>query len=465
MAIVVFCPPGAAGRRRGMLGDHVSPDDRAILRLALPALGALAAEPLYLLVDTAIVGHLGAQPLAGLAVGSTLLTTLLWLTNFLEYGTTGTVARRHGAGREREALSAAVQATWLAVATGVVVAGLCELVADPAMALIGGDHPAVRAQAVQWVRIAALGVPFVCVTLAGQGWLRGLQNTMTPLVVVVIGNVCSAGMSAGLVYGAHLGIRGSAIANALAQTGSAVIFAWALKRRGAPWRPDWAVMRAELVTARDLSLRTIAFLVSFSTATAVAARMGSAVVSAHQIAIQLWGFLSLVLDALAIAAQAMVGAALGAGDRSRAEMLTGRLMRWGLLFGGLFAVLLGAGFDVIPHWFTGDSAVVQATHAAWPWFAAMMPAAGVLFALDGVFIGAGDVAFMRSVTLVAGLCFYVPVALISYFAGFGLGGIWAGLTSFVLVRLIAALLRTRSGRWTHAGLRDAESLGAEPGQA
>lgn len=436
----------------------MSPHDRAILRLALPALGALAAEPLYVLADTAIVGHLGATPLAGLAVGSTLLTTLLWLTNFLEYGTTGTVARRYGAGRTQEALSAAVQATWLAVATGVVVAVLCEAVASPAMALIGGGNAVVQEQAVQWVRIAALGVPFVCVTLAGQGWLRGLQDTMTPLIVVVAGNVVSAALSAGLVYGVHMGIRGSAIANAAAQSGSAVVFALALRRRGAPWRPDWAVMRAELVTARDLSLRTIAFLVSFSTATAVAARMGGAVVSAHQIAIQLWGFLALVLDALAIAAQAMVGAALGAGDRAHAELLTRRLMLWGLGFGALFAVVLAAGFDVIPHLFTGDLSVVRATHPAWPWFAGMMPVAGLVFALDGVFIGAGDVAFMRTVTLVAGLCFYVPIALLAYFLGWGLGGVWAGLTSFVVVRCVAAVVRTRSGRWTHAGLRDAARL-------
>jgi putative MATE family efflux protein len=443
----------------------VSHDDRAILRLALPALGALAAEPLYLLADTAIVGHLGSRPLAGLAVASTLLTTLLWLTNFLEYGTTGTVARRFGAGRSEEALSAAVQATWLAVATGVVVAAIIEAVADPAMSLIGGGNAAVHAQAVQWIRIAALGVPFVCVTLAGQGWLRGLQDTMTPLVVVVIGNAFSAALSAGLVYGAHMGIRGSAIANALAQTGSAVVFALALQRRGARWRPDWAVIRAELVTARDLSLRTVAFLVSFSTATAVAARMGQTVVSAHQIAIQLWGFLALVLDSLAIAAQAMVGAALGAGDRARAVWLARRVVQWGLAAGVAFALVLAAGYDVIPHWFTGDRGVVQATHSAWPFFAAMMPAAGVVFALDGVFIGAGDVGFMRTVTLVAGLLFYVPVSLLSYALGWGLGGVWAGLSCFVGVRLLGMLARTRSGRWTHAGLRDVAGFGADLPQA
>jgi putative MATE family efflux protein len=445
-----------------MLGGAVrlSLDDRAILRLALPALGALAAEPLYLLADTAIVGHLGARPLAGLAVASTLLTTLLWLTNFLEYGTTGTVARRHGAGRSREALSAAVQANWLAVATGVLVAAATEAVADPALSLIGGGDAAVHAQAVQWIRIAALGVPFVCVTLAGQGWLRGLQDTMTPLVVVLAGNAVSAALSAGLVYGAHMGIRGSAVANALAQSGSAVVFLLALQRRGASWRPDWALLRAELVTARDLSLRTVSFLVSWSTATAVAARMGGAVVGGHQVAIQLWGFLALVLDSLAIAAQAMCGAALGARDVVRAEALTRRVVQWGLAAGVLFAVLLAAGFDVIPHWFTGDASVLRATHAAWPYFAAMMPMAGIVFALDGVYIGAGDVGFLRSVTLVAGLVFYTPMALASYFAGWGLGGVWFGLTCFVGVRFVAAMLRLRSGGWMRAGLREAATLGA-----
>jgi putative MATE family efflux protein len=439
----------------------VSSDDRAILHLALPALGALAAEPLYVLVDTAIVGHLGARPLAGLAVASTLLTTLLWLANFLEYGTTGTVARRFGAGRTEEALSAGVQATWLAIGTGVVIALITEAVADPALSLIGGGDPSVHEQAVQWLRIAALGMPFVCVTLAGQGWLRGLQDTMTPLVVVVVGNLVSAGLAAFLVYGVHMGIRGSAVANALAQTGSAVVFALALQRRGASWRPDWQVIRAELRTARDLSLRTVGFLVSWSTATAVAARMGGAVVGAHQIAIQLWGFLALVLDAVAIAAQAMVGAALGAGDLVRATVLTRRLVLWGLVSGSLFAALLAAGFDAIPRWFTGDPSVVQAAHAAWPWFAGMMPAAGILFALDGVFIGAGDVGFMRTITLVAGLLGYVPLALLSYLLGWGLSGVWAGLTCFVGVRFLAALLRVRSGRWTHAGLRDAETLAAQ----
>src|SRR5437588_2244070 len=204
---------------------------RAILRLAVPALGALAAEPLYVLVDTAIVGHLGSTPLAGLAVAGTLLTTLVWLTNFLEYGTTGGVARLFGAGREREALDVGVQATWLAVAVGLALTALIEATADPALRLIGGGDPAVHEQALGWIRVAALGAPFVCITLAGQGWLRGVQDTVTPFLVVVAGNVVSAGLAVGLVAGAHLGIRGSAIANAAAQSGSALVFTAILARR------------------------------------------------------------------------------------------------------------------------------------------------------------------------------------------------------------------------------------------
>jgi len=435
-------------------------DARAILRLAVPALGALAAEPLYVLVDTAIVGHLGSTPLAGLAVAGTLLTTLVWLTNFLEYGTTGGVARLFGAGREREALDVGVQATWLAVAVGLALTALIEATADPALRLIGGGDPAVHEQALSWIRVAALGAPFVCITLAGQGWLRGVQDTFTPLVVVVAGNVVSAALSAGLVYGAHLGIRGSAIANAVAQSGSAALFTVALLRRDVPFAPSWTRMRAQLTTARDLGIRTLAFLLAFSTATSVAARMGPTTVAAHQIAIQLWGFLALVLDAIAIAAQAMVGAAVGAGRVDAARALTWRVFAWGAVTGAAFAVVLLAGWSAVPRLFTSDPSVIDATHAAWPFLALMQPAAGAVFALDGVFIGAGDVTFMRNVTVVAGVCFYVPLSVVAYLAGLGLAGIWFGLTMFVAVRLCAGFLRIRGDAWLHAGLRQTPAAAA-----
>jgi putative MATE family efflux protein len=433
----------------------VRSDARAILRLAGPALGALAAEPLYVLVDTGIVGHLGAQPLAGLAVAGTLLATLIALTNFLEYGTTGAVARLYGAGRERDALDVGVQATWLAIGVGVLLSAVIEVSANPVLKLIGGDDPAIHEQALTWIRIAALGVPFVCITLAGQGWLRGVQDTRTPFFVLIGGNVVSAGLAAGLVFGAHLGIRGSAIANAAAQTGSAAIFVLALARRGVPMRPSWTRMRDQLVPARDLSIRTAAFLVSFSTATAVAARMGENVVAAHQIATQLWSFMALTLDSLAIAAQAIVGAAVGAGMISLARSLTRRLLWWGAAAGTGFAVILLAGFSAIPGLFTSDPAVIDASHAAWPFLALMQPAAGALFALDGLFIGGGDVGFMRNVTLVAGLGCYLPITLIAYRAGLGLAGVWFGLSMFIAVRLVAGLVRARGPGWYRAGVLEA----------
>lgn len=426
-----------------------------ILGLALPALGALAAEPLYLLVDTAIVGHLGSTPLAGLAVAGTVLAALLGLATFLEYGTTGAVARLAGAGRRAEALDTAVQATWLAAAVGAALALAVEIAAAPALRLVGGGDDAVHEQALAWIRIAGLGTPFVCVTLAGQGWLRGLQNTTTPFVVILGGNAASAALSWWLVYGAHLGIRGSAIANAVAQSGSAVIFGVLLRRRGASMAPSWPRMRRQLRTARDLSVRTLAFLFSFTTATAVAARMGGTTVAAHQVAIQLWEFLALVLDSLAIAAQALVGTAVGAGDIPAARALSSRLTRWGAAFGGVIALLLLAGWDVVPRLFTGDSAVVDAAHSAWPYLALMQPAAGVVFALDGILIGAGDTAFLARVTVFAGICVYMPLAILAGVAHLGLGGVWAGLTAFVLVRLATCVWRARGDRWWIHGLRHA----------
>jgi putative MATE family efflux protein len=425
---------------------------RTILSLALPALGALAAGPLYLLVDTAIVGHLGRVPLAGLAVAGTVLTAIISVATFLEYGTTGGVARAMGAGRREVALDLAVQATWLALLTGLLMTAVVELLAPAAVALVGGGDMAVREQAITWLRVAALGLPFVCVALAGQGWLRGLQDTVTPFVVVVVANVVSAALSAVLVYGAHLGIRGSAIANALAQSGSALIFAAALARRGARLRPAPRRMAVQLIAARDLGARTLAFLISFSVATAVAAHMGEVTVAAHQIAIQLWSFLALSLDALAIAAQALVGNAVGAGDVRTARALARRLIRWGLITGAAVTVLLVAGTGLIPRLFTSDPAVLDAVRGAWWYLALMQPAAAVVFVLDGVLIGAGDTAYLAVVTTGAGLLVYLPLALLAGAAGLGLGGIWLGLTCFVLVRLVACLARMRGTRWWQRGL-------------
>jgi putative MATE family efflux protein len=426
---------------------------RRILRLAVPALGVLAAEPLYVLVDTAVVGHLGAVALGALGVGGVLLSQVAVQGNFLAYGTTGRAARWYGAGQRAAAVNEGVQASWLAVGLGVLVLALVQALAGPATRLVAGGPGPVQAGAEQWLRIAACGAPFILLSVAGNGWMRGVQDTARPLRYVLAANVLSAVLNPLLVYTAGLGLPGSAIANLVAQGFGAALFARALLRevRGPALRPRGAVLRAQLVLARDLVARTAGMQICFLAAAGVAARMGTAQIAAHQIALQLWTFLALTLDAFAIAAQALVGGALGAGAVQAAKQVGWRVARYGGLTGAVFALVLLAGWSLVPALFTPDRAVIAQAHLAWPWFVAMQPAGGVVFALDGVLMGAGDVGFLRTSTVLAGLMGFLPVTLIAYAADLGLGGIWAGLTLFIAIRLVAILIRTRSGRWAIPG--------------
>ena len=435
------------------------PSDREILRLAVPALGALIAEPLYVLGDTAIVGHLGTLPLAGLALGGLLLSEIFGFCTFLEYGTTARAARLYGADRKREALDVGVQATWLAAGLGVALILVIELLATPAVQLLGGGDTAAAGQAIEWIRIAALGAPLVLVVAAAQGWMRAFQDTVTPLVVIAVANVLSIGLSALLIVGLGMGIEGSAIANVVAQAASGLVFLELLRRTGAPLRPSWARMRMQFAAARDLSVRTLAFFAAFTIATGVAARMGDAQLAAQQIGVQLWSFCALFLDATAIAAQALIGRLLGSSALSVAGALARRLMVAGAILGVGFGLVLGVGHSLIPRIFTSDPAVLHQAAVLWPWLAGMMPMAGVLFALDGVFFGAGDLRFMRNVTLVGAFVGFVPLTIVAWERDLGLGGVWAGLTVFVAIRLVGGLVRWQRGRWLVAGVATVDEQG------
>ncbi|MFI7214592.1 MATE family efflux transporter [Micromonospora maritima] len=424
---------------------------RRIAALALPALVVLAAEPLYVLVDTAVVGHLGRVPLAALAVGGTVMTLTAWIGTVVAYGTTGRSARRFGAGDRAAAVAEGVQASWLALATGVLVAVAIGIGGGAlARTLVGGPGEVADAAA-GWLRIAALGAPGLLLAAAGNGWLRGIQDTRRPLLFVLGPNLLSALLCPLLVYPVGLGLVGSAVANAIAQTLSGVLFAAALARERVSLRPRPRVIGQQLVLSRDLLVRGVAFQASFLSATAVAARFGAAAVGAHQIAVQLWFFTALVLDALAIAAQSLVGAALGAGDAAGARFLARRVALLGGLCGVAFAVLIAAGAGLVPAWFSSDPQVREQAMVAWPWFVALQPIGGVVFALDGVLIGAGDVRYLRNLTIVAALGGFLPAIWLAYGLDLGLGGIWAGLTLFVVLRLVALLLRMRSGAWAVVG--------------
>jgi putative MATE family efflux protein len=440
---------------------------REVARLAGPALPVLAAEPLYLLVDTAVVGRLGAVPLAGLAIAAVVFAQVTSQLNFLSYGTTARAARLHGAGRRSAAVGEGVQATWLALAVGLLVFGVGQLAAGPVTRALG-DGGAVAAAAESWLRVALWGAPLVLVTLAGNGWMRGVQDTARPLRYVLAGNGLSALLCAPLVHGLSasdgggfhgLGLTGSAVANLAGQTVAAALFLHALHRERAVaaaddpvrLRPVPALLRAQLALGRDLLVRSLAFQACFLSAAAVAARFGAPAVAAHQVVLQLWFFMALVLDAVAIAAQSLVGAALGSGDGRRARTLARQVGVYGFVLGSAFGVLFAVLAGVLPRVFTGDPAVLAAIPAAWWFFAGMQPLTGVVFALDGVLLGAGDAAYLRTWTLVAAAAGFLPLIWASLAFGWGLVGIWTGLSAFVVIRLVAVLLRMRSGHWAVVG--------------
>ncbi|QIN82714.1 MATE family efflux transporter [Rubrobacter tropicus] len=392
---------GASGRAQGRRYD------REILALALPALGALAAEPTYVLVDTAIVGHLGTPQLAALAIAATLLSTAVTLFNFLTYGTTARVARLHGAGEVAAAGRLGSQALWLALALGGTLMALILFLAAPAVALMGGAGET-AGMAVSYLRISALGVPFAMIALAGQGFLRGVGNLRTPLVILVAANAANAVLEVLFVYGFGWGLAGSAWGTVIAQAGMGLAFVfWLLKAPADSRRPSWTTMRPLMRVGGDIAVRTGALLLSFALASAVVARMGEAPLAAHQVAFSLFIFLALVLDAIAIAGQILVGRSLGAGDADGAYAAARRMIFWSVAVGGIFCLALLAGTGIIPRAFTGDAEVIERARELWPLFALMQPVGAAVFALDGILIGASDTRFLKW-SMVAAFLVFAP---------------------------------------------------------
>ncbi|HEU5476246.1 MAG TPA: MATE family efflux transporter [Gaiellaceae bacterium] len=427
-----------------------SPYDREIVRLALPALGALAAEPLYVLADTAIVGHLGRPQIAALGLAGTVLSGSFTIFNFLTYGTTAVVARASGAGQEERAARLAAQALWASLGIGIGLLVLSEALAGPLLRGLGG-HGRSGHFALVYFRIAAAGLPAALVALAGQGYLRGVSNLRRPLEIVVAANVLNLVLEVVFVYVFHWGIAGSAAGTAIAQAGMGVAFvAELLKPHADSRRPSLEQMRPMLRIGRQLFVRTTALYASFLVATSVLARMGDARLGAHQIAFQLYIFIALILDAVAIAGQVLVGRMLGAGDATRAHDAATRMIAWSVAVGIAMAIVLAPLYHALPRAFTGDARVLHQAVLLWPFLAAMQPLAGAVFALDGILIGAGDTQYLMWSMLAASGVF-IAVAGLSLGLGWGIVGVWAGLDGLLVARLSLLGPRFAGRRWHVTG--------------
>jgi putative MATE family efflux protein len=427
-----------------------SPHDREILRLALPALGALAAEPLYILADTAIVGHLGRPQLAALGLAGTVLAGAFTIFNFLTYGTTAVVARASGAGRRDEAARLAAQALWLSLGIGVAVLVACQIVAEPLLRGLGG-HGLSGHYALVYFRFAAFGLPAALVALAGQGYLRGISNLRRPLEIVVVANVANLVLEVLFVYVFHWGIAGSAAGTAIAQAGMGVAFVVELLRPHAPSRrPSWTEMRPMVRIGRQIFVRTAALYASFLVAASVLARMGDAELAAHQIAYELFIFIALVLDAVAIAGQVIVGRMLGAGDADGSYDAALRMIWWSVAIGALFALILAPLSHALPAAFTSDPDVLHQAALLWPFLVVMQPIGGAVFALDGILIGAGDTRYLMWSMLAASAVFIVLAAL-ALELDWGVTGVWAALDVLIATRLALLWPRFATRRWAVVG--------------
>ena len=427
-----------------------NPHDRDILGLAVPALAGLAADPLVSLVDTAFVGQLGRLPLAALGINASVFSMTFVIFNFLAYGTTPRIGRAVGRGDRTAAGRVAIRVLVLAILAGVVALALLQAFAEPILRVMGATGNVLE-PALTYLRIRACAGPAVLLITAGNGVFRGYQDTRTPMRLTVAFNIVNALLDPLLIFGFGWGLTGAAVATVGAQWGGAIAF-WTvllyLRRHELGIELAWPRLRTLIPFLRvglDLLVRTAALVGTMTLATAMAARVGVTAVAAHQVAAQLWLFLALVVDALAVAAQALVAKHMGAGRPQVARTVANRLLAWGAGVG----VMLGLGFaalqPVLPGFFTDDAATQAAVWAVFPFVALLQPLNGLVFVWDGIYMGAEDFRYLAGAMLLsAGSA--ATVLLLVPTLGWGLAGVWWGIATLMGVRLLTLALPYLRGR-------------------
>ncbi|MCR2808467.1 MULTISPECIES: MATE family efflux transporter [unclassified Microbacterium] len=428
--------------------------NRDILRLAVPALGSLVAEPLFLIVDSALVGHLGVIPLAGLGIASAVLQTIVGLMVFLAYATTPAVARRFGAGDPRRAVSVGIDGLWLALGLGAVLA-LVGYLTTPLLVGMFAAGPEVARDAETYLGISMWGLPAMLIVFAATGLLRGMQDTVTPLWIAGLGFTANALLNWLFIYGFGWGIGGSAFGTVVAQWGMVAAYAFVIGRLArtheASLRPHREGVRGSARSGGWLFLRTLSLRLALLATVAVATSVGTEELAGWQVAFTIFSTAAFALDALAIAAQALVGKGLGAGDTVEVQRTLGRTVAWGAWFGVVVGAVIGALSGVIGLLFTGDPALAALIQPALLVLAVAQPVCGVVFVLDGVLIGAGDAKYLAIVG-VLNLIPFVPVLVVIAVLGAGdaAGLAWLSVSFFgvyMLARLVTLGWRVRSAAW------------------
>lgn len=424
--------------------------DKDILRLALPALGALIAEPIFLLSDTAMVGHLGAGALGSLAIASTILQTVLGLMVFLAYATTPRVAKRMGAGDRSRAITAGFDGIWLALCTSVVLVAIGLPLLKPVIAAFGPDAET-AAGAHAYLAVSWWGLPFMLTVVAATGLLRGLQDTKTPLIVAAAGCVANIGLNALFIYGLDMGVAGSALGTVIAQAGMCTVYLTisirAAHRLHASVRPDWSGVFTSAKTSGWLLVRNASLRAALIVLVVIATSLGTTELAAIQVAQSIFFALALALDSLAIAGQALIGLQLGARNSEAVAAINRRLCLWGIVFGIVVGVILLAGSGIIPRGFSSDPDVIMVLTGLLPILALSMPIAGYVFVLDGVLMGAEDARYLAlaQLTAVGGYALLL-FPIVSIWPG--AVGLWAAFSiGFVGLRAVTLGWRVRNRDW------------------
>jgi MATE family multidrug resistance protein len=421
-----------------------SPHDRDILDLAVPALAGLAADPLVSLIDTAFVGQLGRVPLGALGVNTSIFSMTFVVFNFLAYGTTPRVGRAVGDGDREEAGRAVVRALTLAALCGAAALIFIQVLARPILLLMGASDE-LMSPALAYLRIRALAGPAVLLITASHGAFRGYQDTRTPMYVTIGFNVINASLDPLFIFVLDWGLAGAAAATAIAQWIGAFVFLALLlgvrrKELGITLeRPALRSLIPFLKVGRDLLLRTASLVGTMTLATAVAARVGVTAVAAHQVAHQLWLFLALVVDTLAVAAQALVSKHLGADAPETARAVSDRLYQWGLAVG----VVLGVGFfllrPVLPSFFTDDPDTIAALLDVYLFVALLQPLNGLVFVGDGIYMGAEAFSYLARAMIGTALVAATVLVLVVPM-GWGLVGVWGGVATLMGGRLLTLVV-------------------------